>query len=855
MDPERQAIARRVLLRLTQPGEGAEDTRRRAERRELVTRPEEEAAVDGVVNALAEARLVTTGRDEVTGEPVVEVTHEALIRGWPELRGWIDEDRDRLRAERRLSDAAAEWDRGGRDEGALYRGARLAAWQERDTSELTPLERDYLDASNERAERERRTRRRRTRITIGALAGVAAIIAGIAVFAFIQRNDANDQRLVATSRQLAGSSTVARQRDPELATLLGESAYAASPTIEAEESLRQGVHDSAIRATLRTPDQLALAAVPAPGGRLAVVTESGTLRLWDPEGDPRGASPEAVGRWPGGLSAFPAPTEAGYVTGTKTGGLVLWPDLAAPRAPERIAKVQGQVITVHPLSDRNRVIVATTKGIWLVGLGDHRVRRVAPGYFYDAVEGPTPGSYLTAGNDGTLQRWSDGSSSSTPIPLKGAPRDLAVSPDGALLAVGADTGVIVLRLGDHSVVFSAPVKGGVNDVNWSADGGRLVAGGGDASVRVYTKDGRPLSLMEGHETSVNTAVFTGPDTVASVAGDGTARVWDAAVGVEHQLRGQTPAPVGGITFDDRARITLIDGDGAAVSWNPGRAGVRPLLPAVAPASVYSAAAAGDLIAAGLFDGRVIVRDGSGDQLASATFPLKLPISVTVDPRTRRAAAALDDGRVEVIDLARGEAEDDRPSRRRGVRRRVQPGRRHDRQRRPRRHGEGVGRPRWVADPRHARRRGERRRLQPERPLARGRRPRPDGAHLGPLREGAAADHPEPPGLRHVCGVRRRRPDRLGRQRRRPGHGLASWGDAADDPTPRPVGDRDGQRPGDCLLRPGQRRPGIRVRRLRPDRRRRGGGTEAHDARADRRRADRFPRPELTRRTHGLHLPE
>src|SRR5207344_2710317 len=60
-----------------------------------------------------EARLVTTGTDETTGEPVVEVTHEALIRGWPELRGWIDEDRDRLRAERRLSDAAAEWDPAG----------------------------------------------------------------------------------------------------------------------------------------------------------------------------------------------------------------------------------------------------------------------------------------------------------------------------------------------------------------------------------------------------------------------------------------------------------------------------------------------------------------------------------------------------------------------------------------------------------------------------------------------------------------------------------------------------------------------------------------------------------------------
>ena len=106
MSPERQAVARRVLLRLTQPGEGTEDTRRRADRAPSWSRePGEEAEVDAVVGALAEARLLTTGTDEATGEPVVDVTHEALIRGWPELRGWINDSREQPpRLERRLSD-------------------------------------------------------------------------------------------------------------------------------------------------------------------------------------------------------------------------------------------------------------------------------------------------------------------------------------------------------------------------------------------------------------------------------------------------------------------------------------------------------------------------------------------------------------------------------------------------------------------------------------------------------------------------------------------------------------------------------------------------------------------------------
>lgn len=61
--PEQQAIARRVLLRLTQPGEGTEDTRRRAKLEELVTHADERAAVESVIDQLCNARLLTTSGD------------------------------------------------------------------------------------------------------------------------------------------------------------------------------------------------------------------------------------------------------------------------------------------------------------------------------------------------------------------------------------------------------------------------------------------------------------------------------------------------------------------------------------------------------------------------------------------------------------------------------------------------------------------------------------------------------------------------------------------------------------------------------------------------------------------------
>ena len=80
----------------------------------------------------------------------VDVSHEALIRGWPRLRRWLDEDRPGLRLHRRITEAAEEWHRSNRDNDLLFRGAKLLQtqeWRERNEPELNPLEREFLDAS------------------------------------------------------------------------------------------------------------------------------------------------------------------------------------------------------------------------------------------------------------------------------------------------------------------------------------------------------------------------------------------------------------------------------------------------------------------------------------------------------------------------------------------------------------------------------------------------------------------------------------------------------------------------------------------------------------------------------------
>ncbi len=155
---EQQAIARRIFLRLTELGSEttASDTRREVKFCELILKPEETAATQAVLKALADARLITTSQDSA------QVAHEALIREWPTLRGWLEENRDGLRLHRHLTDASQEWIASNREPDLLYRGVRLAQvqeWAASNKDDMNLQEVEFMEASvalskKEAAERE-----------------------------------------------------------------------------------------------------------------------------------------------------------------------------------------------------------------------------------------------------------------------------------------------------------------------------------------------------------------------------------------------------------------------------------------------------------------------------------------------------------------------------------------------------------------------------------------------------------------------------------------------------------------------------------------------------------------------------
>ncbi len=214
-----QELVRRMFVRLTELGEGTEDTRRRVSLSELIPEAEGGAEATAVLEKLASSRLL------VVGDGSAEIAHEALIREWPRLRGWLTEDRDELRVLRQLTTAARSWEENGRDDADLYRGARLEGTIERidDHVQLAPIEREFLEASRDAQERElrdaqRRARRLRVLLAVVAAALVVAVIAG--AFALVQRGSARHTATVAQAGRLAAQSREVAGRQPDLGLLL-----------------------------------------------------------------------------------------------------------------------------------------------------------------------------------------------------------------------------------------------------------------------------------------------------------------------------------------------------------------------------------------------------------------------------------------------------------------------------------------------------------------------------------------------------------------------------------------------------------------------------------------------------------
>ncbi|MFD7664272.1 helix-turn-helix domain-containing protein [Streptomyces sp. NPDC059788] len=672
LDPAERRAARQVLLRLVQVGEIAGETRRRVPHERLLEHlpaPEKTAAV---IDVFVRARLLTLDAD------TVEITHEALLRAWPRLRGWIRADRAGLVVHQRLSEAAAAWKREGRETAGLYRGTRLAvarewAGQQGENAGLSPLEEEFLHASlaceaaAAQAGRRRVRRRRRLAGTLAVLL-VLAVCAG--VLAVQQWRTAESGRRDAYAGELAARSGQVATGQPEAAILLAAEAYRLRPSPASRSALlsTQARPFSGRLTGHRGPVN---AAAFSPAGRLlAAGSTDGTVRLWDPR------TRRALG------TAIRAGSARIRGVAFSPDGHLLAAGAADGSVRVRDADRRTPAITVPGDGPGGEVAFAPAGPGGAAGPSDSSGPSGTAGPSRPSTPAGTPRRHLLAatGPGGSVTLW-DAPRMRPTIRLPGlggaATGKVAFSPDGRLLARGDGNGrVRVWRL-PPSVTASAPGSArsdadrpasptvladraghgdGAVAVAFSPDSATLAVGGTDRTVTLY--DTRRMTVtgrLTGHNDDINALAFC-PDgnTLASASGDGSTRLWEVA----------TQRPVAAFTgHSDYVLTAAFSPDGRTLAtgsfdrtltlWDPVGAALtaRP----VSGRSAVAFAPGGRQLAAAGADGSVQrwdvrSRTQLGPPLRAHHGPVR-GLAYSRDGRTYATAGA--DGTVRLWDAASG----------------------------------------------------------------------------------------------------------------------------------------------------------------------------------------------------------
>jgi len=562
LTPEEQDVARQVftsLVLLARPGEGGEDTRRRARMSELGP------ASAPVVNALAAARLVTVSREAGAEEETVEVTSEALVRNWTRLRQWLDDDRNFLLARQELRIAAAEWERNRQNDDFLLRSARLKEaerWLLERNPVLSRAEHLFLLKSA--------TLQRRYKIRWRLAAAVFCLLAGLfAVFLYRYQ----EQSKATLASQLAARALSQPDSQQDLALLLSLESIRLNDTFEARSSLLKALQTSAvprIRASLAgSTSAVGSVAFSPDGSTVAASNEAGRILVWN------SANGNLIVSLPGrqkGIDSIAFSPDGETLAWGGQDGVVLGTAGTQPRVrpfPRLHQKEVDSVAfspdgTVLASGSDDRTII-----LWNVAKGQP-IHSPLIGHSgeVDSVAFSRDGRLLASGSeDGRVVLW-DAKTGVALIRLRGDGSGIdgvAFSPDGELLAAGTDNGALLLLSTSTGERFASLRDQGddINCVAFSPDGSILASGSHDGSILLWNVAARAQQgpALTGHSSTVQSLAFS-PDgkTLASSSDDQKVLLWDIASAPS--LGRRLPGPeTSSVAFrPDGKLLTLTTGD-------------------------------------------------------------------------------------------------------------------------------------------------------------------------------------------------------------------------------------------------------------------------------------------------------
>jgi WD40 repeat protein len=567
--PEQEQF-RDIFVRLTRldetavQGEKRRDTRRRISVDELIPAGGDLNETTKLLWRLAgeDARLVAISVNNATQQEEVEVAHEALIRYWPRLHNWLDEDRVYLQLRETIRQAAQEWDKQQRpiddDSYLVHRGGRLEdaeALYKQSKLKLNQLERYYLDACTDRRDRQSKEKEARNLIFV--------------VNDLLKKDLTKALRMAQAAYCLDSFHTL-----PQVARGLSSVYYAGAET-KSGFYLANLQHNNVVITALYAPDNQKILTAAQDGiaklwnnkGKLLKVIDQGArirnasfsndgskiitvgddhlVKMWDGDGnyikDLVGHGKAPYQPWTNVNSVAFSPDDQTIVTVSSDYKTIIWDGEGNKKTELNDNHDIIGYVTFSPNGDyfvtcglwgdsTAKLYDKHGNGIAILGMdtGETKKQHGWECGITDAAFAPDSQFLITTSHDFTAKIW-DISGNLLKI-LEEHQADVnavAFSPDGNFFVTGSEdeTAIIWDKAGNKCQVIKGH-EAGIKTVAFSPDGKLIVTGGADCVAKIWDLNGNVLVNFRGHDSEINSVRFS-PDGefIVTASTDGTAKIW------------------------------------------------------------------------------------------------------------------------------------------------------------------------------------------------------------------------------------------------------------------------------------------------------------------------------------------